>query len=324
MSQRTTPLKDGRLSERMVTHAPRQVIPAPAHASSATLAAQITRDASAQAYYTARFLVDRGRTGDAYRAYAYFRWVDDWLDQRESARVERLAFVSRQQTLVDCLLLGELPDDLTAEEQMLADLIASDDAADSGLRSYIRNMMAVMAFDADRRGRLITERELSNYALCLATAVTDALHYFIGHDDAPPQSASRYLAAMAAHITHMLRDTFEDIEAGYINVPRELLESTGISPRDVESAPYRDWVRSRVALARECFGKGADYLDQVTSLRCRLAGYAYMARFSGILDAIEREDYRLRPAYPDASGARHGLRMAGSVGMRALLPPVRG
>ncbi len=323
MSQRTSSLKDAQTPERVVSHTPRQPISGQARVSSARLAAQITRDASAQSYYTARFLVDRGRSGDAYRAYAYFRWVDDWLDQRESAQAERLAFVARQQALVDRLARGEAPDDLTAEERMLADLIATDDAAESGLRSYINNMMAVMAFDAGRRGRLITERELSDYALSLATAVTDALHYFIGHDDAPPPSASRYLPAMAAHITHMLRDTFEDVEAGYFNVPRELLESSGIGPRDVESAAYREWVRSRVALARECFGKGADYLDQVTSLRCRLAGYAYMARFTGILDAIEREGYRLRPAYHDATGRRQGLRMAGSVGVRAALPLLR-
>ena len=44
------------------------------------LAASITRAASKQTYYTVRFLVDRGRVADAYRAYAYFRWVDDTLD----------------------------------------------------------------------------------------------------------------------------------------------------------------------------------------------------------------------------------------------------
>ncbi len=280
---------------------------------------RITRAASAQAYYTARFLVDRDRTLDAYRAYAYFRWVDDWLDQRESERSARLAFVARQQALVEGGYRGEWPDDLAAEERVLADLIACDDEENSGLQSYIRNMMAVMAFDADRRGRLITERELSGYALRLSTAVTDALHYFIGHDYTPPPSESRYLPAMAAHITHMLRDTFEDAEAGYFNIPRELLEAGGIGPRDVTSAPYREWVRERAQLARDYFRAGAGYLDQVGSLRCRIAGYAYMARFTGILDAIEREGYRLRPAYPDARGLGYGLRMAGSVGVNALL-----
>jgi large subunit ribosomal protein L18 len=45
-----------------------------------TLAASITKAASKQSYYTIRFLVDRDRMDDAYRAYAYFRWVDDIID----------------------------------------------------------------------------------------------------------------------------------------------------------------------------------------------------------------------------------------------------
>ena len=43
-------------------------------------AASITKAASKQTYYTIRFLVDRDRVDDAYRAYGYFRWVDDVLD----------------------------------------------------------------------------------------------------------------------------------------------------------------------------------------------------------------------------------------------------
>ncbi|MGP2478123.1 hypothetical protein, partial [Listeria monocytogenes] len=66
-----------------------------------------------------------------------------------------------------------------------------------------------MAFDADRKGRIITQRELSQYTKHLAVAVTEALHYFIGHDQPPPPSAERYLAVTAAHIVHMLRDTYE-------------------------------------------------------------------------------------------------------------------
>ena len=43
-------------------------------------ASSITKAASKQTYYTIRFLVDRERVDDAYRAYGYFRWVDDVLD----------------------------------------------------------------------------------------------------------------------------------------------------------------------------------------------------------------------------------------------------
>lgn len=283
------------------------------------LAASITYAASKQSYFTARFLVDRDRVYDAYRAYAYFRWVDDELDRGDSERERRLAFVRRQRTLVERLYTGEWPYDLCAEERILAELVLLDTEERSGLQSYIRNMMAVMEFDANRRGRLISERELDTYTKLLATAVTDALHYFIGHMDAPPASALRYQAAMGAHIAHMLRDTHEDLAAGYYNAPREMLARSGISPRDVERAPYRAWARERVRQARACFKDGAAYLSQVKSLRCRLAGYAYMERFTGALDAIERDDYRLRPSYSKVEGVTHGMRMAASVGWRALL-----
>jgi phytoene/squalene synthetase len=284
----------------------------------ARLPARITRAASKQAYYTIRFLADPDRRRDAYRAYAYFRWVDDRLDQQVFTPADRMAFVERQQALVECGYSRTTRGDLVPEEQMLADLIANDHDDQSGLESYIRNMMAVMAFDASRRGRRITERELAQYTQHLATAVTEALHYFIGHERTPPYSEARYLPATAAHITHMLRDTFEDVATGYYNIPRELLESSGIDAGDITSVPYRDWVRGRIRLARDEFAAGARYLDTVPSARCRLAGYAYMARFVGILDAIEREGYRLRPAYPEFKRVGYGLSMAGSVCARAL------
>jgi hypothetical protein len=301
--------------------------PTPAALAPRDLPERITRAASKQAYYTVRFLADRERQRDAYRAYAYFRWVDDSLDQSDWARPARLAFVARQQTLVErgyqggCS--GAWPADLTAEERMLIDLMRSDHAAESGLRSYIHNMMAVMAFDAERRGKVISERELEEYALRLATAVTDALHHFIDHTHTPPPSPARYLPAMGAHITHMLRDTWEDVAMGYYNVPGELLAASGIGPADITSAPYRAWAQSRVRLARSYFAAGADYLAQVEGVRCRLAGYAYMARFVGVLDAIEREDYLLRPAYPERTRLDYGLRMAGSACANAVLRSAR-
>jgi phytoene/squalene synthetase len=176
-----------------------------------------------------------------------------------------------------------------------------------------------MAFDARRRGRLITDRELAVYTARLAVAVTDALHYFIGHKHSPPESSARYYPAMAAHITHMLRDAYEDIELGYFNVPAELLESNGLGELDLESAPLRDWVSCRVHQARAYLKDGAGYLDQVQSVRCRLAGYAYTARFAGILDAIEREGYRLRPRYPEFSQPRYALKVGSSVLLHTIV-----
>jgi phytoene/squalene synthetase len=278
--------------------------------SNQSLPISLTKAASQQTYYTIKFLVDRDRVLDAFRAYAYFRWVDDQLDEAISEKVERMAFIERQEQLIDGAYCGEWPRHLSAEECMLKDLIQNHPEPDSGLAAYIRYMMAVMAFDADRRGRLISQQELADYSCNLAIAVTEALHYFIGYKTPSPQSESRYLAVTGAHITHMLRDTYQDIVAGYFNIPYEFLEAHRLDPCDVSSDGYREWVKTRVQLARSYFEAGKNYLAQVKTLRCRMAGYAYTARFENVLDAIEQNHYQLQPLYSERKSARGQLRMS--------------
>jgi phytoene/squalene synthetase len=146
----------------------------------------------------------------------------------------------------------------------------------------------------------------------LATAVTDALYYFIGHDEPAPCHEARYQAVTAAHVTHMLRDTLEDIDAGYFNIPGEYLQMHRISQLNVTSPAYRRWVCGRVKLARRYFEEGREYLAQVKNLRLRLAGLAYTARFEWMLRAIEGDNYYLRAEYPERKSLWAGLWMGWS------------
>ena len=280
--------------------------------TSGRLAAAITRSASKQTYCTIRLFVDRDRVEDAYRAYAYFRWVDDVIDQASCTYEERTAFTERQKSLLDACYRGETPVDLCAEEWMLADLVQHDTEKNSGLQIYLRNMMDIMLFDAWRRGRIISQAVLSEYSHRLAKAVTEALYYFIGHEAPSPCHDARYLAVTAAHMTHMLRDAVEDVDLGYYNCPREILSARGVSPRDIKNPIYREWVCSRVQLARHYFQLGRECTAQVKNLRCRLAGFAYIARFEWMLDAIERDGYCLRSEYPERKSLRTGLYMVWS------------
>jgi phytoene/squalene synthetase len=266
-------------------------------ASSAALARAITRRASAQTYLTIRLLVDRGRSDDAYRAYAYFRWVDDVLDAPTHDRAARLQFLSRQKQLLEGLLAGMTPANLVPEEQMLADVLAGRRDLHPGLRSYLERMMAVMEFDAGRRGRLISGPELASYSQLLAGAVMDAIGYFIGHDHIYPDGAARLQAVIGAHVIHMLRDTADDLDAGYFNVPRAMLEGRRLTPSDIHHPAYRRWVRERVGEAHRCFGEGKGYLRRVGCLRALVAGWLYCARFEVVLRQIELDDYRLRSGY---------------------------
>jgi hypothetical protein len=309
-----------------------------------SLASAITRAASTQTYNTIRFLVDRPRVEDAYRAYAYFRWVDDVLDAdapsgpalSDAERRERRRFLDRQKALLDRCLRGETACDADAHETMLVELVQHAGGGSGGLRAYLRNMMRVMEFDAGRRGRLISQAELDDYTRWLAIAVTENMHHFIGHGAFAPHDETRYMAVSAAHIAHMLRDTYDDLRLGYYNVPREVLEADHIGPDDVHSDAYRAWVKRRVQLARAYFDAGRAYFARVRSTRHRLAGLAYIARFEWLLETLEREDFRLRPRYGDRMRLGSALRMgwlvlssllsvrAGATPARPVAPPREG
>ena len=276
--------------------------------NSQSLAASITKSASKQTYYTIRLFVNSQRIPDAYRAYAYFRWVDDVLDAGSGSNANQTAFVNRQQSLLNACYRGETPQDLCSEEHMLVDLVRNDKEINSGLKSYLDNMMEVMVFDAGRRGRIISQSELTRYTSTLAKSVTEALFYFIGGDP-EIRSETRYLAVTGAHIIHMLRDTHEDINAGYYNTPQEFLQKHEISPQDMDNQATHDWVCSQIQLARGYFKNGRRYLAQVKSLRCRMAGYAYITRFEWMLRLIERDNYCLRSQYPERKSLRASLWM---------------
>jgi phytoene/squalene synthetase len=275
-----------------------------------TLARSITRASSKQTYYTAHLLVDKDLVDDCYRAYAYFRWADDMIDLCSQSTGECISFIRRQKELVDRLYRHERPDDLTPEEEIVGDLISHDRGENSGLRSYIYNFLAILEFDARRKGQLISQQELTWYSNCLGKAVTDDIQYFIGNGHPYPDTGNRYLAATAAHITHMLRDMVEDIPNGFINIPREYLAAHGLSPEDVDSPAFRAWVRERVELARQYLREGKRYLDELDVLRCKIAGYWYCVRSEVVLDVIERDGYILRAEYNGRRSLSTWLKMA--------------
>jgi hypothetical protein len=64
-----------------------------------------------------------------------------------------------------------------------------------------------------------------------------------------------------------------------------------------------------VLLARKYFQAGKDYFAKVENPRCRLACFAYIARFEWLLDTFEREGYCLRSQYNERKSAGTGARM---------------
>ncbi len=252
---------------------------------------------SKQSYYTARLMVDRNKVDDCFRAYAYFRWADDVVDDPLCSNDTRISFINRQRELIESLYAGEWPESLTIEEEIIADLISNNRSDSDGLRSFIENFLAVIEFDAHRKGRVISQKELDWYSGSLGKSVTDGIQYFIGNGAIYPEGDNRYLAATAAHITHMLRDMVQDVAEGFINIPGEYLEEHDLKPGGTSNPIFKTWVRAQVELARRYFLEGKEYLDELNVLRCKIVAYWYCARFERVLDMIQADDYELRPEY---------------------------
>jgi phytoene/squalene synthetase len=265
------------------------------------LAHAITFASSKQTYYTARLLVDKDLVDDCLRAYAYLRWVDDVIDIEPQSKDERITFIERQIKIVDQLFRNERPAELCPQELLIAAAISNNRSDHNGLYSFIWNFLQVLEFDARRKDRLISQSDLTWYSQCLGKSVTDGIQYFIGNHRTYPDTGNRYLAATGAHITHMLRDMYEDLGDGFVNIPKEYLESRGfvdgITSDDLDHQDIRAWVREQVDLARAYIKEGKTYLNRLELLRCKIAGYWYCARFEVVLNTIERDGYSLRPNY---------------------------
>jgi phytoene/squalene synthetase len=277
--------------------------------NTAALARKITWSSSKQSYITARLLADRDLVDDCMRGYAYFRWADDMIDVSCRTSDERIAFITREKTLIDNFYNGVRPVNLCPEEKIVADLVAHDRSPNSGLRSFIYNFMAVIEFDALRKGRMVTRSEMNVYTAWLATAVMDGIQYFISNGYPYPKTLDRNLAVVGAHIVHMLRDTSEDVPAGYVNIPIEDIEARGISTGNLDNEEFRSWVQEQLERGKVCLQAGKSYIKRLDVLRCKLAGAMYCARFEWFIDAIQRDGYLLRSSYHERQNLATWLKM---------------
>jgi phytoene/squalene synthetase len=243
--------------------------------STAALAQAITYSSSKQTYYTARFWVDRDLVDDFFRAYAYCRWADDVIDISSASDKERTSFIERQQEIITRCYRNERVESLSPEEQIVAELIRNDRFEKSGLQSFIRSILDIIEFDAKRKGELISQDELTWYTDRLGRGVIDGLQYFIGNGYPYPR----------------------DIANGFVNIPREYLESHKLNPDDLTHPDLIAWVRSRIKLARDKFQRGKQYINSLKVLRCKIVGQWYCARFEDVLNQVERDGYILRERY---------------------------
>lgn len=273
------------------------------------LAGSITKNSSLQTFYTIKLLVDKPLVNDAFKAYAYFRWIDDQVDKYLPNCIECKNFIKRQKKIIKNAYSHIEQSNLKPEEKIITELIKSDDKQKSKLNSYITNLFSIIEFDNYRKGRFINQKELIWYSDNLGKAVTDCIQYFIGNNTYYPDLKYRYSAAIAAHIIHMLRDYSEDQKENYLNAPEKYIEKINKYPENNQNIPSKTWIKNRIKLARKNFELGKMYIDQVPVLRYKIATRLYCARFELLMETIEKDNYILRPVYKHKNKFLHLLKL---------------
>jgi phytoene/squalene synthetase len=263
----------------------------------AKLARRMTWRGSKQSFLVGQFLVDRKLRNDFFRAYAYFRWIDDMIDEVIPTRRGRIEFIDRQSELIRSIYSNQEIKIENEEEEILLDLIKNDKSTHNGLKSFIEKMFSIIEFDTLRKDSVIREEELDLYNKMLGISVVDGLQYFIGHQHLYSASANRYEAAIAAHKTHLLRDMKKDFKNGFYNIPLEIIGKDHSLDLDILQYIHRDWIKEQVEEARQGFQIGKQYIENMQVLRCKIAAILYSFRFKIILDKIEKDGFILREKY---------------------------
>jgi len=261
-----------------------------------TLVAQATattKQHNPTAYLLSNLLHDKGMTPIFCLVYAYFRWLDDYIDESGTE-----SFLCRQMVASQKELLVEAYSDprmsaSSIRESMLVTVANFDKSRRMLLKTSIFDMFSALECDSYRRGTVVSSKELAQYSYWLGRSYTKALQACIAYPYEYPDHGYKYYAGVGAHITHIVRDLFEDLAMGYINISKEDIRRYSIDIRCPTATSLRAWTQKTVLSARKYLNWGKLYLNTLPIFRCRLMGYLYCSRYEMVLDAIEDANYDL-------------------------------
>ena len=193
------------------------------------LASEITRKESFFAYQVCNLFFSKNRRDILLKYYAYFRWTDDQVDNITAPLNEIQPFIKRQKILIASWYEGDTITPITIFEEMAFDAIQEDIRQGKQLRNMVVSFLDALDWDAQRKHKIINQKQLNRYSFLLGNSYAEGLLYGLGLNPLNPAYAiQKKLCGIAAHRAHMLRDLRTDIKIGYLNLPVEDIEKFSI------------------------------------------------------------------------------------------------
>ncbi len=226
--------------------------------------------------------------------YIYFRWLDDQIDNTKDKK-KRLKIASEQKRFLSDIFRGKFQKGLCFQKRLMQ--AAARFRKSQDLKPFVMQMFRALEFDAERKGRLCSRAELMDYSKDIGYSYAKGVHYFSSGFPINKNPNHLTKAAFAAHLVHILRDLKEDIDEGFINIPKEELAAFRINLQNLDSYDFRSWVRYRLHRAQKIFRSSKKMAKRLKNRGERISFYIYCLRYEYVMKKIKKDDYILRRSY---------------------------
>ena len=221
----------------------------------------------------ATFIMDRTVSKDKREflnlCYAYFRLVDDFIDNPNIPLTERKEFIDRQKQIIKLHQAKESYEPRIIEEYYLFYFIefALQNNLDI-LVENIYNMIDTFSWDVDRLfdDGIFSEDQLYNYSRLQSEAVQSILSYFMSDKDPKDFNHENLELSIINTKMLMLRDLEEDLDMGFINISREDIEKYDLNIQNLkEDENLNVWIKDQVQKLLDGLDKEALKLKKLIS-----------------------------------------------------------
>ncbi len=251
-------------------------------------AESITRKSTHFGYLLCKTFFKAETTLPLFQAYAYFRWLDDLVDQSNDSKESLASFMIRQKNLVTSWYNDESPQVSNLYETFIRETISHDKANELQLHSMIENFIEAIAWDVSRRYSIVSKHELGIYSLRLGRSYAEGLLFGLGmKSNNPNYDIALDKCGSAAHIAHTLRDLSIDLNLGYINISCEDMKLFDIDPLDPTLHGIGKWVAFSVEKAEALFSEGKIYQKTFPTIKSRIVFDIVCSRYLSVLRRVK-------------------------------------
>ncbi|MCW2610571.1 MAG: 15-cis-phytoene synthase [Actinomycetota bacterium] len=241
-------------------------------------------------YYLATLLLPPAKRPYVHALYGFARHADEIVDDL-AVTVDRTAWLTRwsDEVLAD-VVRGDSAHPVT---RALVDTVRRWDIPVAQLRAFLASMRMDLSVT-----EYATYDDLLTYVYGSAAVIGLEMLPILGHPGVPRSVVEPYAVdlGIAFQLANFIRDVGEDLRRGRIYLPMEDLAMFGVDRqhllRGVVDGPVRRLLAHEIARCREVYRSaepGIRLLDP-TSRDCMRTAFRL---YGGILDEVERADYRV-------------------------------